>query len=389
MANPYHDETGRFCSKEEMGAAVDRVYATIATAKNPVELAQATDAWFELRTDFESAQRAEPRRLSGVFPHQVNIPPLPAPAPFGEGLPTPFSHEALGTPEWLDECATAGRQDYADLTEKQLVALGKALRQSELATPGSKTQLAAADFYKDAPPAVKAEVLIHMRERSLVGEEIARRMLASELGSSREVVDAVLSNTELPTEDKLKLARLHNRLAYLAPRNPRAVIDNAEYERDLLSEIRCTDTNLAANERQAGWQQLAVSSASPATLAEIRSKFVSGNNYDPSIVGKFAQNYNLSAEDSDAVLRATMRNSDVNLWITSLGYMAGRASRGDAEAKARGKRLEDLSKRYTQLVAEGSSREAAAQNATQEYLTGTLDGEAARQAPVNRLRPIR
>jgi len=46
MANPYHDEEGRFCSRGEMLSAIDRV-----------QKKEDYDGYFRLRTDFEAAEK--------------------------------------------------------------------------------------------------------------------------------------------------------------------------------------------------------------------------------------------------------------------------------------------------------------------------------------------
>lgn len=48
MANPYHDENGMFCSKGEMGAAIER----LATKSG----AEAFDNYFKLRTEYENIE---------------------------------------------------------------------------------------------------------------------------------------------------------------------------------------------------------------------------------------------------------------------------------------------------------------------------------------------
>lgn len=64
MPNPYHDETGRFCSKEEMGAAVARLETAVAVAGDASGLdaharyKETLDTYFTLRRDYESANRA-------------------------------------------------------------------------------------------------------------------------------------------------------------------------------------------------------------------------------------------------------------------------------------------------------------------------------------------
>lgn len=59
MANPYHDETGRFCSKGEMGEAVERTYQTMVAAPAGLAQEEAADAWFSLRNEFEAAKKDE------------------------------------------------------------------------------------------------------------------------------------------------------------------------------------------------------------------------------------------------------------------------------------------------------------------------------------------
>jgi hypothetical protein len=59
MANPYHDETGRFCAKDEMGQAVERTYQTMVAAPAGPAQEEAANAWFNLRNEFEAAKKQE------------------------------------------------------------------------------------------------------------------------------------------------------------------------------------------------------------------------------------------------------------------------------------------------------------------------------------------
>lgn len=51
--NPYHDETGRFCSKEEMGAAVERVFDAAARAETKPQREEQMRQWFELKSEYD------------------------------------------------------------------------------------------------------------------------------------------------------------------------------------------------------------------------------------------------------------------------------------------------------------------------------------------------
>ena len=59
MANPYHDETGRFCSKGEMGEAVERVYQTMVSTPSGSAQEEAANEWFNLRNEFEATKKQE------------------------------------------------------------------------------------------------------------------------------------------------------------------------------------------------------------------------------------------------------------------------------------------------------------------------------------------
>lgn len=61
MANPFHDETGRFCSKGEMGEAVERVYQTMVSTPSGPAQEEAANAWFNLRNEFDAAKKEEQR----------------------------------------------------------------------------------------------------------------------------------------------------------------------------------------------------------------------------------------------------------------------------------------------------------------------------------------
>lgn len=58
MPNPFHDETGKFCSKEEMKGAVDRLEQRVAKAPNEFARGLAFDSYFQLRKEYESINNA-------------------------------------------------------------------------------------------------------------------------------------------------------------------------------------------------------------------------------------------------------------------------------------------------------------------------------------------
>lgn len=58
--NPYHDETGRFCSKGEMGAAVERVFSAASSAKSKGERENLMQQWFEIKNEYEQLSSLHP-----------------------------------------------------------------------------------------------------------------------------------------------------------------------------------------------------------------------------------------------------------------------------------------------------------------------------------------
>lgn len=52
MANQYHDELGRFCSRNEMGEAVDRLFTLTTSAPTEGERAVASEQWFNLKNEY-------------------------------------------------------------------------------------------------------------------------------------------------------------------------------------------------------------------------------------------------------------------------------------------------------------------------------------------------
>lgn len=54
MANQYHDELGRFCSRNEMGEAVDRLFEALRNAPTGAEADQASEQWFSLKSEYEA-----------------------------------------------------------------------------------------------------------------------------------------------------------------------------------------------------------------------------------------------------------------------------------------------------------------------------------------------
>lgn len=72
MTNPYHDENGRFCSKQEMKAIVDQLGKAVAneqtgkgkTLSNGERAADTFDRWVSMKSDYEKAvNAADPDRL--------------------------------------------------------------------------------------------------------------------------------------------------------------------------------------------------------------------------------------------------------------------------------------------------------------------------------------
>lgn len=67
MANQYHDERGRFCSKDEMGSAIERLSILMSSPTMlPREREEAREQWFTMKTEFETllAQPEEGKMLS-------------------------------------------------------------------------------------------------------------------------------------------------------------------------------------------------------------------------------------------------------------------------------------------------------------------------------------
>lgn len=55
MANQYHDELGRFCSRTEMGQAVDRVFNAAANAPTEGERKELMQQWISIKNDYDTA----------------------------------------------------------------------------------------------------------------------------------------------------------------------------------------------------------------------------------------------------------------------------------------------------------------------------------------------
>jgi hypothetical protein len=77
MANQYHDELGRFCSRNEMGEAVDRLFTLTTSAPTEAERAVASEQWFNLKNEYtallakpEPAEEKLEAFLNGEAPRQ-------------------------------------------------------------------------------------------------------------------------------------------------------------------------------------------------------------------------------------------------------------------------------------------------------------------------------
>ena len=411
MANPYHDEAGRFSSKEEMGAAVDRLYASISAAKNPVQLAEATDAWFELRTEYEAAQKSESSSAAvGSFMHDATeakrsgapaanlvlqgIDAESAQIALEKGIRTglatvgiPQSRstsgytESKGTDEaWREEYSKVKTKKFADLNEREVNTLAKMLSQRN--APQSLRD----DFYRAAPADAKVAIMEkymgHPLDSVRISASLARGLMVNGGENNPELVSYALSS-DLPFTEKAALADNHGRLAYIAARDPHAFTDRAddpEVEQRLLAELHRGARNSAiTDEQRGGWQALALSSELRSTRDEVIEKFAGYDNYDRRVVSELAQNQYLNFEQEAQILQSAAWN-DAAHFSAITDSLAGAAYKlKGADRKAHSQRLEDITRRYTELVHGGD---------TSAYVALTPSQARSSRAELDRLNAI-
>lgn len=236
MANPWHDETGKFCGKEEMRAAIDR----LATSGN-------LDGYFNLRQEFQNIDQKKSiisdELLSNLAKSGLNV----------FGGPKPMASEAdvreiyksirdeLSNPE--------GSLNYGFTRLLEYQNLPKDLR-DEILTKGNLD--------------LKNKILYEgIEERNpLLGADILK-IVEGETNPS--LIAKVMATRKLTFEDKYKVsAQSESGLRDLASQNPKIFFTEPELENELLDKTKAL---LISNpeEAQKYLSILAGCSANPAT----------------------------------------------------------------------------------------------------------------------------
>ena len=342
MANPYHDEAGRFTSKAEMGAAVDRLHHAISLASSTAELNEATEAWFNLRTEYEALSSQE---LAAANAGKFDPAWLERRPDFGgEQIDTMLAGkltiredaELRDMREQLLNHNYLGDRKASGVHHSGESAL--ALYRSDRARGYS------AIVHLDAGEKVKLLTELS-REGALVSGDVAQAALKSESGSDENVVKAVLSTSELAPGLKLNLAKRNNLLPYYATRNPRLFADDPALESQLLDELAIKTEDHWDEELEASWSSVASHAKSESARNEVLGRF-SHEDYSPAIIGQMAKNPNLDGSDR-LVIFTTVVENDAASWSVIASRMASAAEADSAERQE----LVGALERYSQMVA--------------------------------------
>ena len=283
MPNLYHDETGKFCSKEEMGAAVDRLESRITDAPNKLAQSLAFDTYFELRKEYESINRSV-----------VEVP------------------EA-----WVGEVATSGLssmpQTAAGIEAYYRSGFEQGLRTGSFHSYGERALMVLTS--KQAPRWVKDEIyhnasvdikagliqkLSHGEKYSEISSQELMPFTQGQNGTDWMVIQSLLASNRISFETKYDLAKGTSNLGTLIGRATDEAelytrIPNLEY--DLIRESR--NERLPQSQRDRATQVVASNTSNPDVFKQLLAD-EPPHSYTVTLI---ARNPNLPAADGMELLQ--------------------------------------------------------------------------------------
>lgn len=317
MANPYHDETGRFCSKGEMGEAVDRLYAQISTTGNEIERGEVADRWFELKREYEQINR-------GV----VEIPEEWVATVSSSGLQNPLPNSAQG----IETIYRSGLSD--ELRKRSDFHTSKAVG---LFTNEHTPQWIKDELYREASPEIKAGIIEELS--GWQSEEKYPEITSEDLlpftwgdnGGNPKVTKALLGSNRLGFDAKYQLAKNRGQLGWLlaqdrnseASRYARIPDLEADLKREWGSPLRPQES------RDYAAQALARNTDD----ADLRAKLLETDSghvmHGQSMATSMAQNPHLSQAEGVALLERTLKRDSASFGLVSAWLNEGQQGEGN------------------------------------------------------------
>lgn len=311
MPNPYHDETGKFCSKEEMGAAVDRLATAVAVASDDGEAGfkeryqQSLDAYFELRRDYDAINRG--------------VAEMPE--------------------DWVAAVSSSGLQNSLPNSEQGIEAIYRSGLSDELRKPsGFRTPKALGlftnehtpqwikdDIYRNASPEIKAEMIEEM-SRELFGNKYIKitseHLLPFTWGDNGhydKVTRALLASSKLDFNAKYELAKERGNLGYFLDnhvlgRGSTRYSEIPEMEKDLKLEWK---NPLRPEKNRLYAAHMLARNTKDSNLRGELLKFDGGILNGESMLSSLAQNPNLNEGQSIDLLHQSLQT---DAWDFELVY---------------------------------------------------------------------
>lgn len=269
MANPYHDENGKFCSKDEMRAAIDN----LATKSGPA----AFDNYFKLRTEYESIESGKVT-VSKKFAKQINT----------SGIYL-FNKESMPADD------IRGLYNSIDLNDDKTYRPHNII---DLVNHASTPEDIKEEVLTKAPVELKRALAEKgIEDRSpMLGSDL-QKLVAGE--TDGHLAHYISLTRKLTFEDKYKIAKQSDSgLAYLARNNAKTFFSVPELETELREKAITIQANGTPEETAEYLTPLARYSKAPASHAFIAEKADPArvNYHNDSILTQLAGNEHISRQ---------------------------------------------------------------------------------------------
>lgn len=266
MANPYHDETGKFCERDEMRGALKR----LAQAQN-------INAYFALQSDFdaiEEGQRAKQlskiNGLTKVMDYAANS--------WNEGYQSYEKNVAKVISDETDPEAIRAIADRG--IDKAPIAIALILNDN---TPE--------DIRKQAADALHKNDRVSLAGRYVSTKAPIKRLLLESDPENPELIDHAIASSEFSSEEALELSKKTPRGFKLYLSGERSWVNTPEFEAKAMDVARA----LPVGEYSSALTFIAENASSATNLEELEA---SGHRVKYSIL----RNPNTSAELAQKIL---------------------------------------------------------------------------------------
>jgi hypothetical protein len=236
MANPYHDENGKFCSKDEMRAAIDN----LATKSGPA----AFDNYFKLRTEYETIESGKVT-VSKKFAKQINT----------SGIYL-FNRENMSAED------IRGLYNSVDLSDDKTYRSHNIV---DLVNHPSTPEDIKKDVLTNAPVKLKRKLAEKgIEERSPMSASDLKKLTEGE--TDGDIIHSITLTRKLTFEDKYNIAKQsESGLAYLARNNGESFFSVPQLETELRDQVSTLVNEGKEKQAEEGFSPLASHSVSEAS----------------------------------------------------------------------------------------------------------------------------